>query len=104
MDEQEEIMTEESGLQDADALAFVQAYPDLDPGEIPDTVWEAVRGGRSLMNAYGRHEVRQLRDENRQMKEELARGADVRYRSLGSVRSAGKARVTDGFLLGFEQA
>lgn len=94
-------------LQEQDMLEFVRQYPGLDPRSIPTSVWDAVRGGETLMGAYGRHELQQLRADNarmRQQMEVLSGHARSRENSLGSVRSSGAARAADGFLLGFEQA
>ena len=111
-EETPEEMTETSAeavrpLQEQELLDFVRQYPGLDPRSIPNSVWEAVRGGETLMNAYGRHELQQLRSDNRRMREQLgvlSSRAGSRENSLGSMRSSGSARAADGFLLGFDQA
>ena len=46
-----------------DIQAFYQAYPGVDPKAIPQEVWDAVRGGQSLTNAYTMHENRRLQAE-----------------------------------------
>lgn len=93
-------------LQDDDAMAFVREYPGLDPRSIPKSVWEAVQKGDTLMGAYGRHELKRLREDNRRLQQELDvfhQNAANRERSLGSMRSSGKAQVVDDFLMGFDQ-
>lgn len=93
--------------QEPDFSDFVRHYPDLDPGTIPQSVWDAVKGGDSLLHAYRGHEVQQLRKDNQRLQEQLqilGQNEENRRRSLGSVHSAGRASRTDGFLLGFEQA
>ena len=90
-----------------DFAEFVRQYPDLDAEAIPQSVWEEVRQGDSLLHAYRGHELRQLQEDNRRLQEQLEllqQNARNRDRSLGSVHSAGRAAPADGFLLGFEQA
>ena len=92
------------GLRDEDLVAFVKEYPGLDSASIPQTVWDAVKGGGTLLEAYGRHERAQLREDNRRLKEEMdrmTRAAEDREKSLGSVRSSGRAKTMDPFLMGF---
>lgn len=94
-------------LQEQDLQDFVRQYPGLDPRSIPTSVWEAVRGGETLMHAYGRHELQQLRADNQRMRQQLdVLGSRARSRenSLGSMRSSGGAKAADGFLMGFDQA
>ena len=61
------------GLRDEDLVAFVKAYPGLDSTSIPKSVWDSVRSGSTLMEAYGSHERAQLREDNRRLKEEMDR-------------------------------
>lgn len=96
-----------SPLQEQDMQDFVRQYPGLDPKTIPASVWEAVRRGETLTGAYGRHEMHRLRADNERMRQQLdvlSSNARSRENSLGSMRSSGAARATDGFLLGFDQA
>ena len=91
-------------LPEADLIEFVREHPGLDARTIPQEVWQAVKGGESLSRAYGRHELQQLRESNRQLQRQLgleqARAA-ARSRSLGSMRSAGGSHAADSFLAGF---
>ena len=83
---------------DQDLAEFRRAFPLIydramrDPKYIPHEVWELVRQGMSLTDAY----LTYLEDQQTQN----ARNA---RRATGSMRSAGRsAAVTDPFLLGFE--
>ena len=103
----EEPAEELQPLQEQDLQEFIRQYPGLDPRSIPTSVWEAVRGGETLMHAYGRHELQQLRSDNQRMRQQLdVLGGRARSRenSLGSMRSSGGAKAADGFLMGFDQA
>ena len=91
-------------LPEQDLIEFVREHPGLDAKAIPQHVWQAVKQGDSLSRAYGRHELRQLRESNRQLQRQLglaqAQNA-ARQRSLGSLRSAGGSHAADSFLAGF---
>lgn len=115
MEEMEEMILEEAPAveevpqpaEEPDFLGFVQQYPDLDPSEIPQSVWDAVKQGQPLLDAYRGHEMEQLRQDNLRMKqqlEDMEQQVQLRARSLGSVRSTGKVARTDSFLQGFDQA
>ena len=93
-------------LPEQDLIDFVRDHPGLDAKTIPQQVWQEVRQGDSLSRAYGRHEVRQLREQNRQLQHQLgleqfrhAAGS----RSLGSMRSVGGNYAADSFLAGFNE-
>ena len=114
MEENENLASVQTGMEgagvrqlgDEECAAFVQAYPGLDPQSIPKSVWASVRGGRSLTEAYGSHERAQLREDNRRLKEEMermTRAAEDREKSLGSVRTSGRAKTMDPFLMGFNE-
>lgn len=115
MEEMEELILEETPAveeapqpaEEPDFLGFVQQYPDLDPSEIPQSVWDAVKQGQPLLDAYRGHEVNVLRQDNLRLKqqlEDMEQQTEVRSRALGSVRSTGKLARTDSFLQGFDQA
>lgn len=42
--------------QQKDYQAFVEAYPDVKPDQIPPEVWQEVQSGKSLVDAYAKHE------------------------------------------------
>jgi len=79
------------GEHDPGFAEFVVKYPRVDPREIPRQVWDAVRGGKTLSEAWGKWvsdgELAQLRAENRRLAKELEnerRAAENRRRSAGS--------------------
>lgn len=47
--------------QEADYKAFLDAYPDVEPQDVPQSVWDEVSKGKSLVDAYARHENQTLR-------------------------------------------
>ncbi len=44
-----------------DMLAFLEAYPEVEAGDIPKAVWDRVAAGESLVTAYTMEQNRQLR-------------------------------------------
>ncbi len=81
--------------QERELAAFIRAYPNVNAADIPPEVWEAVRNGECLLDAYRRFEFQQLRRDNRLLRERLEREAwsrRNRERSAGSQRSAGSTR------------
>lgn len=114
--EENELCLEETAVQPAqetpdpqepDFVGFVREYPDLDPNTIPQSVWDEVRQGASLLHAYRGHEVRQLKSDNMRLQQQLSdldAQVQTRAKSLGSVRSSGSSTQTDGFLQGFDEA
>jgi hypothetical protein len=47
--------------QQKDFQAFFEAYPDIKPNQIPAEVWQEVQNGKSLVDAYAKHENTQLK-------------------------------------------
>jgi len=81
------------GEHDPGFAEFVVKYPRVDPREIPGQVWEAVRGGKTLSEAWAKWvsdgELAQLRAENRRLARELEnerRTSENRRKSAGSRR------------------
>ena len=44
-----------------DMEAFLDAYPEVKPEDIPREVFERVRAGESLVSAYAQYEIQQLK-------------------------------------------
>ena len=91
--------------QEADIQEFVSRYQSVDPKTIPQSVWDAVRKGDTLVNAYSRYEVQQLREENQRLQQQLAtkeQNANNRSRAVGSMQSAGSKVNADDFMSGFD--
>lgn len=62
-DNQRRQAEEQAQARQRDIQAFYRAYPGVDPKTIPQAVWDAVREGQSLTNAYTMHENRRLQAE-----------------------------------------
>ena len=101
----------------ADVAEFAKAFPDVynqaksDPKVIPQSVWDATKGGKmSLTAAYSQYAVAQAKAEAAaQVKAANERAAATvqnhknTARSTGSMKSAGNdSKNTDAFLEGFD--
>lgn len=87
--------------QQRDVNEFVQKYPNMDYKTIPAEVWQDVRKGETLVNAYGKYEMQQLRAENQRLQQQIAAKAQNeknKENSLGSMRSGSQTQKTDPFL------
>ena len=83
-----------------DIERFLKVYKDVDPGQIPKEVWDDVRGGETLVSAYGRYENRQLAESNRKLQESLnalKQNEKNKQKSIGSAKTEGK-ETRDPFL------
>lgn len=84
-----------------DIERFLKVYKDVDPGQIPKEVWDDVRGGETLVSAYGRYENRQLAESNRKLQESLnalKQNEKNKQKSIGSAKTEGKETAKDPFL------
>jgi hypothetical protein len=98
MQEQQRVAQER---QQRDIQEFVQRYPGLDYKTIPASVWQDVRKGETLVNAYGKYEMQQMREENQRLQQQLAAKAQNdknKENSLGSMQSGSATPKTDPFL------
>ena len=87
-----------------DIARFQKKYKDVDPKNIPQEVWEAVRGGELLTDAYGDYQRRELERQLREANEKLAiraKNESNRQKSLGSLQSTKQETGKDPFLEGF---
>ena len=87
-----------------DIARFQKKYKDVDPKTIPQEVWEAVRGGELLTDAYGDYQRRELELQLREANEKLAiraKNESNRQKSLGSLQSTKQETGKDPFLEGF---
>ena len=87
-----------------DIARFQKKYKDVDPKTIPQEVWEAVRGGELLTDAYGDYQRRELERRLREANEKLAiraKNESNRQKSLGSLQSTKQETGKDPFLEGF---
>ena len=79
----------------------MEKHPNLNPKSIPQSVWEEVRQGSTLVNAYDRYETEQLRAENQRLQQQLAvqaQNAKNKQNSLGSMKSGSQTQKKDPFL------
>ncbi len=49
----------------SETAAFRELFPEVNPDDIPDEVWEAVEGGESLAGAYAIYVCRKLAEEGK---------------------------------------
>lgn len=87
-----------------DIARFQKKYKDVDPKTIPQEVWEAVRGGELLTDAYGDYQRRELERQLREANAKLAiraKNESNRQKSLGSLQSTKQETGKDPFLEGF---
>lgn len=77
-----------------DITAFFRAYPEQagDPSRIPKSVWEQVKNGETLLNAYRSYELETLRKELARQKAETQKLQD-QVRTTGSQSSRGSKWV-----------
>ncbi len=73
----------EGGKDEGEIRRFVRAFPQVRGEDIPREVWERVRAGERLTEAFLGYETRRLREEN----ERLRRAGEQRERN--AARSAG---------------
>lgn len=87
--------------QEQDVRNFLQKYPNVDTKTIPASVWQEVRKGELLVDAYGRYEMEQLRAENQRLQQQLgakAQNDKNRENTIGSMRSGSQTQKKDVFL------
>ena len=86
---------------DDQVTEFLKLYPNVKSDEIPAEVWEMVKGGTRLLNAYQANEIKQLRSEDAKHKQEEINRKNEK-RSTGSLNSAGASRQKDAFDEGWD--
>lgn len=77
---------------DSDYQAFIAAYPEVDPKEIPREVWADVDAGKSLVDAWVRHENQLLKQKLAQIEQKQQieqQNQDNAASSTGSVTGGG---------------
>lgn len=95
--EQETRQREEENKKKEEYHKFFSAYPDVNPADIPDDVWQQVGQGEPLVEAYRRHE-------NAQLKAKLAaleQNERNRQAAVGSLAGEAGQDEADPFLQGF---
>ena len=87
-----------------DIARFQKKYKDVDPKTIPEEVWNAVRDGELLTDAYGDYQRRELERQLKEAKEKLAirtKNESNKQKSLGSLQSTKQETGKDPFREGF---
>lgn len=75
--------------------SFLKEYPDIQPDEIPQEVWDSANQSGDLLRAYRTYEIQKLRQEL----EDSKKNADNRRLDVGSARSDGANTITDPIIL-----
>ena len=102
--EQTKSETAKRDEQKRDIERFITTYKGVEPESIPQEVWDAVRGGESLVSAYGRYETRKVNEENRKLQERIKameQNEKNKQAAVGSVKTDGKESAKDPFLAAF---
>ena len=86
----------------SDIDAFMKAYPELaaDPKNLPQEVWDAVKAGEPLLNAYRAYEIKELRAQLEKQKAEAEKKLQKeinKSRSTGSMSTKGNKTEDDFF-------
>ena len=68
-------------------LEFAQAYPNVEPKDIPEEVWKDMDKTNNLLASYVKYEAKKLKDENAVLK----KNAENKSRSVGSMKSSGNS-------------
>lgn len=106
----EKAATEQKSANDRmqeDLALFQTRYPDAakEPDKIPQEVWDAVKGGTSLCDAYGNYVLKSKDTEIAALRQKLTakeQNQKNQQRSSGSMRTSGNENQTkDPFLDGF---
>lgn len=94
---QQQKESEQRAKQEEDFKQFLETFPDVQTKDIPVEVWAEVDKGRSLVDAFTRHENKVLREqitkltEKQQIEQQNAENAAI---STGSVTGQGTATAT----------
>lgn len=81
-----------------DITSFLKAYPQVKPSEIPKEVWDRVKGGETLVNAYTMHENEKFRAEMEGYRAEIAalkQNQSNAQRSPGSLGGSSGAELDE---------
>lgn len=82
---------------DNEAAQFMTMYPNVNPDDIPDSVFDDINNhGISLLEAYQRYEISQLRQQAEAVKQNNAN-----KKSLGSAKDGKRTVKEDDFLTEF---
>ena len=96
-EEEEKKKQEEEEKKKEEYHRFFESYPDVNPADIPDDVWQQVGQGESLLGAYRSYE-------NAQLKAKLAaleQNEKNKQAAVGSLAGEAGQDEVDPFLQGF---
>jgi len=79
-------------------LEFLDAYPDVKPEDVPVEVWEEVKEGRSLLDAYVRYENKRLKDEMAKFQQQQQVQQVNEKNAASSTGSAKSSGATGGYI------
>ena len=92
--ETEQQKAEREKAQERDFQQFLESYPSVKPDEIPVSVWEEVESGKSLIDAYMKHENKLLKEKlglTNKQESIQQRNQENASASIGSVKSNGES-------------
>jgi hypothetical protein len=92
--ETEQQKVEREKAQERDFQVFLESYPDVKPEEIPVSVWQEVESGKSLIDAYMKHENKILKDKlglTNKQESIQQRNQENASASIGAVKSNGES-------------
>lgn len=92
--ETEQQKAEREKAQERDFQQFLESYPSVKPDEIPISVWEEVESGKSLIDAYMKHENKLLKEKlglTNKQESIQQRNQENASASIGSVKSNGES-------------
>jgi hypothetical protein len=93
---QQEESTKQAKQQE-DYKQFLETFPDTKPEDIPKSVWDEVNKGKSLVDAFTRHENQSLKEQIKSLtekKEIEQKNEENANSSTGSVTGQGNAKAT----------
>lgn len=84
--------------QEADFKAFLDTYSDVKPESIPVEVWQEVRAGKSLVDAYAKYENKMLKDKIAQLtKSEKTQETNLKNADSSTGSVTGNGTPDEGF-------
>lgn len=80
---------------------FLDMYPNVDPKDIPQEVWDKVRNGVPLKYAYMEHERTQLQNQLKTMETNIKNKSKSPIKAGLSVNGSTSVEAEDPFIMGF---
>jgi hypothetical protein len=92
--ETEQHRAEREKAQEQDFQSFLENYPDVKAEEIPASVWQEVESGKSLIDAYMKHENKILKEQlgkTNKLETISQRNQENASASIGAIKSNGES-------------